>query len=118
MKPGTLSLIFSPPPSSGKDDLSGTLQRLLSPINAWVKSQCASVLEAYLVPEAECLMLYVIGRSEAYDFELGEKLSDFSIRLADQGIDLDTTLLPASSSDDLTAFFDPLQGPAIRIPAE
>jgi len=87
-------------------------------LSNWVKSQKARVAEGYLVPEPDGLMLYLIGKTEAYDFELGDELSNFSLKLVDQGVNLNTTLLPASSPQELAAFFDPLRGPAIRIPAE
>jgi hypothetical protein len=74
--------------------------------------------DAYLVPEPDGLMLYAIGRADAYDFDLGRELSEFSLHLAGQGLDLNTTLLPACVPDELAAFFDPTWGPAIRIPAE
>lgn len=120
MNPGTLSLIMSDPtPEKGNDDeFARLLQRLLSLINAWVRGQKGRVSEGYIVPEPEGLMLYVIGRQESYDFDLSRELSDFTLRVAAQGLELNTTLLPASSPDELTAFFDPRRGPAIRIPAE
>ncbi|WP_143393607.1 hypothetical protein [Fimbriiglobus ruber] len=70
------------------------------------------------MPEPDGLMLYVIGRQEAYDFDLSRELSEFAGRSTDLGLDLNTTLLPASTPEELGAFFDPLRGPAIRIPAE
>jgi hypothetical protein len=120
MPSGTLSLILTGSPSSGggEEELSRLIQRLFSAVNTWVRSQRAKVYEAYLVPEADGLMLYVIGRQEAYDFDLSRELSDFAGHSTDQGLELNTTLLPASSPEELGAFFDPLRGPAIRIPAE
>jgi hypothetical protein len=115
---GTLSLTESPPAPSGNNEISRILQQLLNPINSWVKGHKANVSEGYLVPEPDGLMLYVVGRRDAFDFELGEELSELSVRLAEQGIDLDTTLLPAASPEELTAYFDSSRGPAIRIPAE
>jgi hypothetical protein len=118
MNSGTLSLILSSPPPGGRDELSRIFHRLLAPIDAWIKSQKANVSEGYLIDEPDGLMLYVLSRGDSYDFELGKNLSEFSVRLADQGVNLNTTLLPAAPPEELTAFFDPKRGPAIRIPAE
>ena len=118
MNAETMSLILSLPAPGINEEFSRVLQRLLSLTSAWVKGQKARVSDGYLVTEQDGLMLYAIGREQTYDFDLGRELSEFSILLADQGLDLNTTLLPASSPEELAAFFDPSRGPAIRIPAE
>lgn len=112
------SLILTPPSPGVNEEFSRTLLGILSEVTAWVKSQKTRVSEGYLVPEPAGLRLYVIGRAEAFDFDLGGELSDFSVRLFDQGIYLDTMLLGSATLDELTAFFDPVNGPAIHIPAE
>jgi len=84
----------------------------------WVRRQSNDLSEAYLVFEPDGLMLYVLSRRQDYDFELSQQLSEFSVQLADQGINVNTTLLPATSPEELLTFFDPRQGPAIHIPAE
>ena len=111
--------LVPPPPHAGTtDEFSGTLRRLLSLIGTWVRSQKTRVSEGYLIPEPDGLMLYAVGREEAYDFELGDELSEFSVRLEDQGLQVGTTLLPAGTAEELAAFFDPLRGTVIRIPVE
>jgi hypothetical protein len=50
--------------------------------------------------------LYLVTRSEAYDFELGDKLSEFAATYIERGLLGSVTLLPASSPDQLAAFFD------------
>lgn len=118
MNPAPLSLIVSPPPSGGDDEFSRHLQRLLSKISTWVKVQKGMLSEAYLVPEPDGLRLYAVGRQETYDFSLSRELSEFSVRLCTQGMDVNVTLLPAGSSEEIAAFIGPERGPAIRIPAE
>ena len=120
MSTSTLSLVLSPPtaPGGGEEEYVRVLNRLLTHLSAWVRRHGEKVSEAFLVVEPDGLMLYVVGREEAYNFELGDELSEFSIGLADQGLNVGTTLLPASSPEELRAFFDPQRGPAIRIPAE
>jgi len=95
-----------------------SLQGLQIHVGAWVKAQKSRVRDAYLVPEREGIRLYVIGRSEVFDYELSRELSEFSISLLGEGMDLNTTLLPASSPGELLAFFDPERDTAIGVPVE
>ena len=60
--------------------------------------------------------LYVMTKAEAYDFELSRKLAEFAAPYVAEGILESVTLLPASSPEELEAFFDPKK--AIRIEIE
>lgn len=51
--------------------------------------------------------LYLVTTSDAYDFALGDKLADFAVRYIDRGLLTSVTLLPASTPEQLTAYFDP-----------
>lgn len=103
-------------PAAAPEDFSRSLQRLLSHIGGWVKAHHSQLSDAYLVPEPDGLMLYAVGSEVQYDFLLGDELNDLSVSMAARGMDIDVTLIPKCSSEELSSFLDPQKGPAIRIP--
>jgi hypothetical protein len=50
--------------------------------------------------------LYMVTQSEAYDFELGDKLSEFAAPYIERGLLGGASLVPASSPEELAAYFD------------
>jgi hypothetical protein len=62
------------------------------------------------------LGLYLMTDAEAYDFELSAKLAEFAAPYVERGLLSSVTLLPASSQEELAAFFDP--DSALRIEME
>jgi hypothetical protein len=57
--------------------------------------------------------LYLMTDAEAYDFELSEKLAEFAAPYIERGLLDGVMLVPASSPEELRAFFDP--DSAVRI---
>ena len=51
--------------------------------------------------------LYLMTDAEAYDFELSEKLAEFAAPYIQRGLLDSVMLVPASSPEQLQAFFDP-----------
>jgi hypothetical protein len=50
--------------------------------------------------------LYMVSQSEAYDFDLGDKLSEFAAPYIERGLLGGASLVPASSPEGLAAYFD------------
>ncbi len=60
--------------------------------------------------------LYLVTTKEAYDFDLGDKLAEFAASYIERGLLGSVTLLPASTPEQLAAYFNPKK--AIRIEIE
>ena len=71
-------------------------------------------LKAFLSPRGGgSFGLYMVTDVEVYDFALSNKLAELAGPYIGRGLLDSVTLLPASSPDELTAFFDP--DSAVRI---
>ena len=72
----------------------------------WTGARAEKLTRFYLVPHSEGFHLYVISRAQAYDFDLGDELADFSREMS-RSIPVMATLLTARTTEDLRAHFDP-----------
>ncbi len=68
---------------------------LFDSVARWCEEHQDKVYEAILAPCADDIGLFVISRSEEYDFDLNEDLSEFAIELVASGLPVYTTLLPS-----------------------
>jgi hypothetical protein len=80
---------------------------LIRGVAEWGAQRTEDVVGFYLDMTPEGLVLYAVGRKEAFDFTLSEAFSRFSSRYIEEGLLTQATLLPATSSEELTSFFDP-----------
>ena len=75
-------------------------------VTGWIKNRKSVASAGYLVFKPDDLVLYVVSTSRSYDFVLAKELADFSVQLADQGTNVNIRLLPESTPDELSAYFD------------
>lgn len=69
--------------------------------------------QAYLAVGPGNVGLYLLTTSQVYDFDLSDKLADFAAPYIARGLLTSVMLLPASTPEELTAYFDPAK--AIRL---
>ena len=82
----------------------------------FVEENGAQDCKAYISVGTPTIGLYLVTKKEAYDFDLGDKLAEFAIPYIERGLLSSVTLLPASTPEQLTAYFDPKK--AIRLECE
>jgi hypothetical protein len=82
------------------------LQRLLEKIIGFLKAHQPEAT-AYLALGNGTPELFLVVPSGPYDFELGDKLSDFAAPYIERGMLGGASLLPVSSQEELVAYFDP-----------
>ncbi len=79
----------------------------LRPLYKWAKENSASVQGCYIPPPAGAVEVYVIGRAEEYDFDLGDAVADLELMLADRDWWVHTMLIPRPADlDGLWSHFD------------
>ena len=59
--------------------------------------------------------LYLVTTSEAYNFELGDKLAEFAAPYIERGLLGSVALLPAFTPEQLAAYFDPRKAMRVEI---
>src|SRR5262245_52142272 len=89
------------------------LLRLCEQIIEFVEEHNSQDSKAYLAPGNGMPELYLVTQSEAYDFKLGDRLSEFAAPYIERGLLGSAALIPASSPEELAAYFD--LNKAIRI---
>jgi hypothetical protein len=72
--------------------------------------------KAYFSRDSGTVGLYLVMTAEVYDFDLGDKLAEFVAPFIERGLLGSVTLLPASTPEELAAYFDPLK--AVRVEIE
>jgi hypothetical protein len=79
----------------------------LRPLHAWCLNQ-PQVLACYVqIPASPHLSVFVISRSERYDFDLAQKISNLELKLADSGWSLHILQIPLSAGEETwQTFFD------------
>lgn len=72
------------------------MQQLLSKCIAWVKARSHKIKLSYLLSERSGQGFYVVGRENAFDYELAKELSELNVTLIQCGLSVHTKLLPGS----------------------
>ena len=72
-------------------------------------------VEVFFAIDGESSGLYLMTKAEAYDFDLSRKLTEFAAPYIERGLLDSVTLLPASSTEELEAFFDPQKALRVEI---
>jgi hypothetical protein len=62
--------------------------------------------KAYFSRDGGTVGLYLLTTSEKFDFELADKLTEFAAPYIERGMLGSVTLLPASTPEELAAYFD------------
>ena len=77
-------------------------------LHAWCEEHRSKIGSCYLwVPTRHGLMVLVVGLSDKYDFELGAIISEFAIRLEEQGWPSNILQIVGSEPEDFLVYFDP-----------
>lgn len=92
--------------SRGKRSGFKTILCLLEQINKFMAEHSPQDSTAYIALGSSTPELYLVTQSGAYDFELGDKLSDFAAPYIARGLLGGASLIPASTPDQLAAYFD------------
>jgi hypothetical protein len=71
--------------------------------------------KAFFARDNGLIGLYLLTAAEAYDFELSRKLSDLAAPYIERGLLDSVSLLPASTTEELEAFFDPKMALRVEI---
>jgi hypothetical protein len=79
----------------------------------FMQEQTGQNFEVFFARDGGSISLYLVTKAEAYDFELSRKLAEFAAPYIERGLLDSASLLPASSSAELEAFFDPTM--ALRV---
>ncbi len=80
--------------------------KMLERLGAWAATRADRIKDIFLVRVENSVALYLITHAEAYDFVLGRELAEFAGPYIARGVFDDATLIPASSPEELDAFFD------------
>src|SRR6266511_2710313 len=71
--------------------------------------------EVFFARDGGSISLYLMTKAEAYNFDLSRKLAEFAAHYIERGLLDSAILLPASSNEELEAFFDPRKALRIEI---
>jgi hypothetical protein len=94
----------------------GLVLRMLEYVATFMEENGAQDCKAYVSFGNGAVGLYLVATSKVYDFELGDKLAEFAAPYIERGLLGFVRLLPASTAEELTAYFDPRR--ALRIELE
>lgn len=83
-----------------------TILRLLEAILKFMEENCVENGTAYISLGNGTPELYLVIGNEVYDFELGDKLSEFAAPYIERGLIGGASLIPASSPEELAAYFN------------
>lgn len=103
------------PPPRKKSQFDAVL-RMCEQMAVFMQEHNADKFKAYFTRDSGMIGLYLVTTNEAYDFDLSDKLADFASPYIERGLLNSVMLLPASTPDELTAYFDPRT--AIRVEIE
>ncbi len=80
---------------------------LILPLRNWCETNTERVTACYVPVPVGHLEVYIVGRSEKYDFDLGSELAKFELKLVDDGWLVHTMLVPQPEDEHgMRAHFD------------
>jgi len=82
------------------------VRRLCEHLGSFMEAHGLRESKAYIALGNGTPELYVVGRSVVYDFDLGDRLSEFAAPYIERGLLGSAALIAASSSEELAAYFD------------
>jgi hypothetical protein len=85
-------------------------------VAAFMKAHNGGGFQAFISRSGGGLRLFLMTGAEAYDFDLSAKLAEFAGPFIENGLLDGITLLPASTPEEMEAFFDPDE--ALRVAIE
>jgi hypothetical protein len=87
--------------------------KMCEQVAAFVEEHAGQDAEVFFARDGGAVKLYLMTKAPAYDFDLSRKLAEFAAAYIERGLLDSVALLPASSPEELAAFFDPKK--ALRI---
>jgi hypothetical protein len=80
----------------------------LPQLHQWCLDRCDKIRACYLgAPTPHGLTVFVIAVTDQYDFELGDEISQFALRLEREGWSSNIIQIPDGEEEDLRTFFKP-----------
>lgn len=92
-----------------RDEYVADYQRtFLLPLRAWCEANAGRVQACYVYAPTGHSEVYFIGRSEKYDFDLGDATAQFDLSLVGNGWPMHSMLVPRPENEtELYALFNP-----------
>ena len=81
-------------------------KEILQPLIEWCDSHSSQVQACYIPVPVGHIEVFMVGRSSAYDFDLGRALSELELRIAETGWRVNVLQLPAAASEDIQTYFN------------
>jgi hypothetical protein len=89
--------------------------RMCEHIAGFMQQNDGGEFKAFFSRDGGTVGLYLVTTAEVYDFELGDKLAAFTAPYIERGLLGSVTLLPASTPEELAAYFDPMKALRVEI---
>ena len=89
--------------------------RMCEHIAAFMQENDGGEFKAFFSRDRGTVGLYLVTTSPVYNFELGDKLTECAAPYIERGLLSSVTLLPASTPEELTAYFDPMKAVRVEI---
>jgi hypothetical protein len=89
--------------------------RICEQVADFIEEHDGQDFEVFFARDGNSINLYLMTRSEAYNFDLSRHLAEFAAPYIERGLLDSATLLPASANEELAAFFDPKRALRIEI---
>ena len=89
--------------------------RMCEHIAAFLHENDGGEFKAFFSRDGGIVGLYLLTTSEPYDFNLADKLAEFAAPYIERGLLGSVTLLPASTPQELAAYFDPNKALSVEI---
>ena len=80
---------------------------LLVPLYEWCVARKEKILACYLPIPGVHIQVFIVTKSEKFDFDLAEEMAALELRLARMGWRIGVMQLPNASPESLAAFVDP-----------
>ena len=91
------------------------MMRMCEHIASFMQENDGGEFKAFFSRDCGTVGLYLVTTSPVYNFELADKLTEFAAPYIERGLLNSVTLLPASSPDELAAYFDPMKALLVEI---
>ncbi len=80
---------------------------LLTPLHDWCSANAAKVRACYIPIPGRQIQVFVVTRSQRFDFEFAEKVAELELQIASFGWRIGISQLPDADDGSLAAFFNP-----------
>jgi hypothetical protein len=111
--PGSGVATLKRPATSKKERM---LHKVLGLIGRWALDRLDKINDVVAVFKNGKIEVFVITKSEEYDFELSEQLTELTSPHIVRGVIGDATLVPMASKEEIRYYFDPRELLVLKIP--